>query len=188
MVVQQMRPSDLRFTHDSVSCRFSDGHTLEDTFKKLLNGDLQHYQLRPLVAMSHMGHWFVVRGNRRLYLYKKLEEIGKIDEVKVVTQNFDDRVFTKQFSSKNMGVSLRIRGNPYIESELRRCINDWRDARTRPSSSASMRIYGSSYSPTYSYSTSAYSPPPQRTVPQARSYTPPPPPPPKQDDSWCTIL
>ncbi|XP_033761092.1 uncharacterized protein LOC117342905 [Pecten maximus] len=213
MVAEQMRPSDIRFTHDSVSCRFSDGHTLEETFKDLLYDDVT---LPPLVVMHYSGYWFVVRGNRRLYLLKKLEDIGKIQQVTVIKRAFQDHLFYKQFTTKNMGISIRIRGNRFIEGTLRQCINDWRYSKTRPSSSiftgdfmdssisssssssmdnwmdsytrpssSSISMYGSGSIPRHSFSN--YSPP-SRTPP-VRSYTPlPSPPPAKKDDSWCTIL
>ncbi|XP_060084071.1 uncharacterized protein LOC132563327 isoform X2 [Ylistrum balloti] len=184
---EHMRPSELRFTHDSVSCKFSDGHTLDETFRQLLNDEVRivRGEIPPLVAMNYCGHWFVVRGNRRLYLLQKLEEIGKLQRVQVVKREFEENVFNKQFSTKNMGHSIRIRGDPFIEEKLRRCINDWRQPRIRPSSSASMHMYRSDRSSFYS--TADYSPPLRAS--SVRSYTPPPrPPSPEQNNSWCVIL
>jgi len=117
---EYIAPSELRFTHDSISCRFQDGHSLEETFQKLMDGELQlsHNELPPLVVMQYRGYWFVVRGNRRLYLYQKLEKAGYIQTVKVVKRSFDDKVFQRQFTSNNMGSYVRIRGDPSLEQKL----------------------------------------------------------------------
>ncbi|OWF40554.1 uncharacterized protein LOC110463647 [Mizuhopecten yessoensis] len=191
MGVEHMRPSELRFTHNSVSYKFTDGHTLDETFRQLLNDELRiaRGEMPPLVAMHYNGHWFVVRGNRRLYLLRKLEEVGKFQTVKVVKREFEETLFNKQFTSQNMGTSIRIRGDPFIEEKLRQCINDWQNSRTRPhsTSSASTRMYGLGGSPNFSTSNYSYSPPPRASP--VRSYTPPPRiQPAKQDDSWCVIL
>jgi len=111
-------PSELRFTHDSISYRFHDGHSLEETFQKLMDGELQLSDLPPLEVMEYRGYWFVVRGNRRLYLCQKLENAGYIQTVKVVKRSFDDKVFQRQFSSNNMGLSVKIRGDSSLEQKL----------------------------------------------------------------------
>ncbi|KAL3848439.1 hypothetical protein ACJMK2_019296 [Sinanodonta woodiana] len=125
----EMRPSQLRFTHDSISCRFKDGGTMEEMFRQLLNGEISLKKIRSLVAMEFQGYWFVVRGNRRLYVMKKLEEIGKISTVSVLKQTFDQQVFNKQFSTRNMGLSLKVRGDPYMEQKLNRLVSEWRTNR-----------------------------------------------------------
>lgn len=192
--VANMRPSELRFTHDSVSCKFTDGNTLEHTFKMMLYDELHigHGEMPPLVAMRYNNEWFVVRGNRRLYLLQKLEAVGKFTTVKVVKREFEEVLFNRQFTSQNMGRSIRIRGDPNIEFKLRQIINNWRESK-RPHSSASMDIRYGGDSPSYNYATSDYSPPRRSYVtsdysPPRRSYTPPPTKTQTSGDSWCIIL
>ncbi|VDI59737.1 Hypothetical predicted protein [Mytilus galloprovincialis] len=74
--------------------------------------------------MNFEGSWYVVRGNRRLYLYQLLERNGKLQFVKVIQQNFDNNVFKKQFTSKNNGRSIRLRGDRKMKRRLNEIIGD----------------------------------------------------------------
>ncbi|XP_063425773.1 uncharacterized protein LOC134709543 [Mytilus trossulus] len=122
--ITEMRPSELRFTHDSVSCNFQDGHSMDETLRMVLNGSIPISRIPPLVVMNYQGSWYVVRGNRRLYLYQLLERNGKLQYVKVLQQNFDNSVFKKQFTSKNNGRSIRLRGDPNMEHRLNEIIRE----------------------------------------------------------------
>lgn len=126
-----MRPSQLRYTHDSVSNTFRDGNAMETTFLSLLNGILDIDDLQCLVAMSYNQKWFVVRGNRRLYVYKKLEDIGKCSTVTVDKQRFEEILFDRQFTTKNMGLTIRVRGGRNMELILNQLANNWRDVQTK---------------------------------------------------------
>ena len=74
----QMRPSQLRFTHDSITSQFQDGHSLDETLRQVLDGAIPVSRIPPLVVMNFQGEWFVVRGNRRLYLYGLIKEDLKV--------------------------------------------------------------------------------------------------------------
>lgn len=117
-----MRPSSLRFTHDSISTSFQDGHTLEETLRMVLNGEIPVQRIPPLVVMYQYGVWYVVRGNRRLYLYQLLEKHGKLYQVPVLKKNFDPYVFSQQNTTTNGGRSVRIRGDPYMSQRLEEMI------------------------------------------------------------------
>lgn len=173
MAVARMRPSHLRFTHDSVGNTFSDGNRLEDTFRELL---YEECRVPPLVTMRYDNEWFVVRGNRRLYLLQKLEEVGKLTKVEVVIRKFDKQLFKRQFTSRNMGIVIRIRGDPLLEVRLSHLIENWRsvlnlrrrlygESRTHPVDSlSSVRYEYADYSPPRStHSVRSYTPPAQRT-------------------------
>ncbi|XP_069105229.1 uncharacterized protein [Argopecten irradians] len=135
----EMRPSQLRFTHDSVSYKFRNGVSLDETFRQILNDELDIHGIDCLAAMQYNGEWMVVRGNRRLYLYKKLEEVGKLTVVEVDKQYFQSQLFYRQFTSKNMGISLRIRGCSDIENKLNQIANEWRNHQTQSRSSRRRR-------------------------------------------------
>ncbi|VDI59739.1 Hypothetical predicted protein [Mytilus galloprovincialis] len=122
--ITEMRPSELRFTQDSVSCNFQDGHSMDETLRMVLNGSIPISRIPPLVVMNFEGSWYVVRGNRRLYLYQLLERNGKLQFVKVIQQNFDNNVFKKQFTSKNNGRSIRLRGDRKMKRRLNEIIGD----------------------------------------------------------------
>ncbi|XP_071165176.1 uncharacterized protein [Mytilus edulis] len=122
--ITEMRPSELRFTQDSVSCYFQDGHSMDETLRMVLNGSIPISRIPPLVVMNFEGSWYVVRGNRRLYLYQLLERNGKLQYVKVLQQNFDNNVFNRQHTTKNNGRSIRLRGDPNMEHRLNEIIRE----------------------------------------------------------------
>ena len=122
--VTEMRPSELRFTHDSIKGNFQDGHSMDQTLQQIIDGTIAISRMPPLVVMYYQGAWYVVRGNRRLYLYQKLESNDKLQYVKVLQKNFDANLFNKQNTSRNMGRSVRIRGDPNLEDRLDRIIGD----------------------------------------------------------------
>ncbi|XP_061186261.1 heat shock 70 kDa protein 12A-like [Saccostrea echinata] len=65
--------------------------------------------------MQNNSYWFprcfVVRGNRRLFLLQKLEELGRLKYVKVIRRSYDEAIFKRQVTTTNMGKSVRTRGS-----------------------------------------------------------------------------
>lgn len=80
---ESMRPSDIRFTHDSIQYKFTDGRTLTETFRQLLRKVTPIENIPKMEVMPNKGKWFVVRGNRRLFVYKELEKRNQIEKVQV---------------------------------------------------------------------------------------------------------
>lgn len=119
----EMQPSRLKFTHDSISVTFQDGYTLDETLLAVLNGDIAVQRIPPLVVMQYQREWYVVRGNRRLYLYQLLENHGKLYRVPVLKKNFDSFVFHKQYTSTNGGRSVRLRGDHFMKQKLDKIIS-----------------------------------------------------------------
>ncbi|XP_061186752.1 uncharacterized protein LOC133194861 [Saccostrea echinata] len=111
--VAYMRPSEIRYTHDSIQANFRDGTPLESTFHQLVYKKIQVDTLPMIEVMQYNGYWFVVRGNRRLFLLKKLEEYDQVSTVQVLRKPFDPDVFERQFTTNNMGTSVKIRGGIY---------------------------------------------------------------------------
>lgn len=87
--VVRMRPSDLRYTHDSIGSTFTNGTGLEETFEELLYDNLSIIDMPNMVAMYFNGDLYVVRGNRRLFIYQALEDAGKISRVNVKCIQFE---------------------------------------------------------------------------------------------------
>uniref|UniRef100_K1Q100 Uncharacterized protein n=1 Tax=Magallana gigas TaxID=29159 RepID=K1Q100_MAGGI len=67
-----MHPSDIRFTHDSIESYFSDGYSIPETFRQILWGKITPEDLPLIEIMKYEGQWFVIRGNRRLFLFQQL--------------------------------------------------------------------------------------------------------------------
>ncbi|XP_033760490.1 uncharacterized protein LOC117342441 [Pecten maximus] len=126
--VQRVRPSALRYTHDSISCRFSNGCGLEETFRQILYDEVSVSSLPYLEVMPYDNEWFVVRGNRRLYVLKQLESAGKISTVSVKYLSFESYHFYNQYSTENSGRSVRIRGNPSLAGEFGRIKRTWENS------------------------------------------------------------
>lgn len=103
-------PSEIRFTHDSIQSNFRDGHSIPETFRQILMKKIAVESLPLMEVMKHEGEWFVVRGNRRLFLFQELERRGFLKQVSVQTRNFNSDLFYKQYTSPNRGKSVRIRG------------------------------------------------------------------------------
>lgn len=78
--VVYMYPSEIRFTHDSIQSNFRDGRSIPDTFRQILMKNVAVESLPLMEVMKYEGEWFVVRGNRRLFLFQELEKRGYLIE------------------------------------------------------------------------------------------------------------
>lgn len=103
--VVYMYPSEIRFTHDSIQSNFRDGRSIPDTFRQILMKNIAVESLPLMEVMKYEGEWFVVRGNRRLFLFQELEKRGYLKQVRVQTRNFNPDLFNKQYTSPNRGVA-----------------------------------------------------------------------------------
>ena len=52
--------------------------------------------------------WWALTGNRRLYLYKALEEVGAISTVPVLEYSLGTRI--KRFTTDCEGAGIKVRG------------------------------------------------------------------------------
>lgn len=114
-----MYPSEIRFTHDSIQSNFRDGRSIPDTFRQILMKNIAVESLPLMEVMKYEGEWFVVRGNRRLFLFQELEKRGYLKQVRVQTRNFNPDLFNKQYTSPNRGTSVRIRSGYGQDSAVR---------------------------------------------------------------------
>lgn len=114
-----MYPSEIRFTHDSIQSNFRDGRSIPVTFRQILMKNIAVESLPLMEVMKYEGEWFVVRGNRRLFLFQELEKRGYLKQVRVQTRNFNPDLFNKQYTSPNRGTSVRIRSGYGQDSAVR---------------------------------------------------------------------
>lgn len=117
--VVYMYPSEIRFTHDSIQSNFRDGRSIPDTFRQILMKNIAVESLPLMEVMKYEGEWFVVRGNRRLFLFQELEKRGYLKQMRVQTRNFNPDLFNKQYTSPNRGTSVRIRSGYGQDSAVR---------------------------------------------------------------------
>jgi len=104
-------PSDIRFTHDTISEDFSGyGETIENTFRELITGQISVDDIPPINVMKVEDVHWAVTGNRRLYLLQKLEECGRLDNDTILVNVIHNwNLFRKNKTTTNEGVSIKIR-------------------------------------------------------------------------------
>jgi hypothetical protein len=128
-----MAPSDIRFTQDSVSEEFGrdTGKTIEETYRQLLHGDLTVNQIRPISVVYLDDKWWAISGNRRLYIFKRLEGKNIIDSVPVKIKPLNVEKFLRKRSTRNDGEDVRIRedrnhrAGDQLADRLDDIYNDW---------------------------------------------------------------
>ncbi|CAE7037556.1 unnamed protein product [Symbiodinium natans] len=121
-----IRPSNVRFSHDSISHRFSCGRLLINTLAELESGRT-HISVIPLMKVTRVGDlWFAYNGNRRLWVFKSLETKGFLRTIKVQVAN--QQIPRNRFTTDNMGVSVRVRGQPQLnlQSDTSSSSSSWK--------------------------------------------------------------
>lgn len=117
-----LRPSEIRYSQDTISHKFSNGTPLTSTFARLISGKEKVTDLPALKCVSRYGKWYSgPRGNRRLFLYKKLEEAGVITTINVLRYRND----AKDFTITGSGLTVRCE-EPSTESKINEIISQWR--------------------------------------------------------------
>ncbi|CAE7204609.1 unnamed protein product [Symbiodinium natans] len=103
----KLRPEEIFFSHDSISCRFSCGRFIEDTYQQLRDGDI-HVSIIPRMTVCEVdGEWFAFNGNRRLWVFKKLALEGILQEVQVYVT--DRSIPRRRFTTDTEGRRIEVR-------------------------------------------------------------------------------
>jgi len=142
-----MTPSDIRFTHNSISDEFGRGccRSLAETFQDLLYGDIDIDDLEQITVVYYDYAYWVVSGNRRLYIYQKLEEVGRLTTVPVTVKPINFYKFNKMKTTNNEGMSVRIRSDSHaaygdtLDEQLDRIVRKWKRQRRRRRRTSSYR-------------------------------------------------
>ena len=116
-----MSPSDIIYSQNSIAPRFQDGEHLLFTFAMLVQGKETPQSLPP-IEVRYMKSWesyIAFEGNRRLFLYKKLEEEGLIDKIPVV----EFKGWKKQTSRCSDCITLRGYDDDTMERKMNGIIN-----------------------------------------------------------------
>ena len=126
----RLAPSSIRFTQDSVSCRFGDGSDLSDTFKDLLYGTKTSDDIQDMEVVELGGIWWALTGNRRLYIYRKLEKLGRISEVSVRVRDLcEPRVIKpllRRMTTKTKGLEAVCR-QPEADTIMELIAREWKE-------------------------------------------------------------
>ena len=101
-----LRPSDIRYTQNSISNKFSDGTLIGMLLDDIVFGRCFVSGIKMIQVMCADGVWYSA-DNRRLWVFKQLELLGHcpLVMVKVVRQ-----INWAKCTSKNGGIKVSIRG------------------------------------------------------------------------------
>src|SRR6218665_1568340 len=118
-----LTPSEIRYSQDSISNKFSDGNLLTSTFAKLISGQLSVTSLPTLECVLKNGNWYAASGNRRLFLYKKLQEAKVLSSITVLQSSNSGG---RNFSTNCSGVNIHVRCRGSIENSIQEIIAQWK--------------------------------------------------------------
>lgn len=101
------KPSEIRFSQDSIKNHWKDNSCqIGETLDQLLKGEIHVDDIEKItVKIKHENLYSA--DNRRLWVFQKLEKLGKCDSIAVKFGYIDSRKFT----TTNLGTSVRIRGS-----------------------------------------------------------------------------
>lgn len=106
---RRLAPSRIFFTHDSIRNTFSDGRRVEDTLQQLRDGTIRVADIPCMQVCWQTDRLWTYTGNRRLWVFRNLEEEGVIADIEVLVVN--KKVPKMRMTTKNGGTSVRVRGS-----------------------------------------------------------------------------
>ncbi|CAC5381158.1 unnamed protein product [Mytilus coruscus] len=110
----KLRPSEIFFSQDSISNKWGEQtpcrlKLIGETLDELLTKSISLEDIPNITAVIKSGKFYTV-DNRRLWVFRKAEELGFVNAIEVnqVTQRHVRRA---KFTTNNGGISIRIRGS-----------------------------------------------------------------------------
>lgn len=107
-----MRPSEIYFSQDSIKNKFDNGQTIYSTLRMCEEDPCMIHLIPTMRVCMKNGKWYTL-DNRRLWVFRRLEEDGHITDVDVNVVS-SDRLKARKFTTTNGGVSVRIR-QPHVD-------------------------------------------------------------------------
>lgn len=99
------KPSEIRFSQDSIKSHWwKFPGQIGETLDQLLTGEVKVDEI-PKIEVEEIEGNLYSADNRRLWVFQKLEKLGKCDTIAVKFGNIESRKLT----TKNSGTSVRIR-------------------------------------------------------------------------------
>eukprot|EP00928_Gymnodinium_smaydae_P071651 TRINITY_DN55187_c0_g1_i1.p1 TRINITY_DN55187_c0_g1~~TRINITY_DN55187_c0_g1_i1.p1 ORF type:complete len:395 (+),score=54.70 TRINITY_DN55187_c0_g1_i1:22-1206(+) len=130
----RVSPSSVFFSQDSISEWFSCGRHIADTLADLVHGAIAVTSIPPLTVFSQSGKLWVRHGNRRLWIYRRLHDLGFCNEIRVsVTKTACP---ARRFTTSNGGASVQVRRWSYVDDASTKSVR-WKVVRRPDSSDAS---------------------------------------------------
>lgn len=102
------KPSEIRFSQDSIATHWKDNSSrIGVTLDQLLKDEITPDNI-PTIIVSYKNGFLYTSDNRRLWVFKKLQDFGKCESIKVQFGNIQPWKFT----TNNRGTSIFVRGDP----------------------------------------------------------------------------
>lgn len=102
------KPSEIRFSQDSIATHWKDNSSrIGVTLDQLLKDEITPDNI-PTIIVSYKNGLLYTSDNRRLWVFKKLQDFGKCESIKVQFGNIQPWKFT----TNNRGTSIFVRGDP----------------------------------------------------------------------------
>lgn len=141
-----LKPSEIRFTKNKLASKFDNGIPLLETFTQIKNGEilLEDIPLIEVVFYPEKWEWYTLN-NRRLWVLKELEKVGKCRYVKTKRIEYVENVFdypsllygsaalaesSRSFSWKGNNLQITTRRTPSRDVDV---YNDEDDRSSRSS-------------------------------------------------------
>lgn len=127
----RLHPEYIKFTQDSIKAQFMDGRELSSTLEDLLYGRKTVDDIPPIEVVEDLEDcgWWALTGNRRLYLYRKLEQLGVVETIPVIEVAIWDYGVSDRLNQRRTtfcdGRDIRLRGSQG-EWRINQIIDRWR--------------------------------------------------------------
>merc|ERR1712032_404008 len=122
-----VEPHKLRFTHDSISWKSRNGNSLDDTIKRLLDGDISPIDFPPLEVVRGMDGTMYSLSNRRLIVFRVLAHTNHALQIPVCIYDLhSERVQRRKYDDR-----LKFVASKWDRSFSTRCEGRWVNVSSR---------------------------------------------------------
>ncbi|XP_035666749.1 uncharacterized protein LOC118409672 [Branchiostoma floridae] len=126
---QWIRPSDIHFTADMIPCKFSNGSDMLETFRQLLFNEVKITDIPKIEVIYKDGSWWAYFGNRRLWILREVERLGRCAAVECIVLPKDfcsDEKWLKKLKNRDEGQSVGVEKTERFDVEYQTIIEAWR--------------------------------------------------------------
>ena len=110
MMTKRIKPSEIRYSQNNIYCN-SGPQRIGITLDELCKGKMQISDLPKITVCEKDGKWYTA-DNRRLWMFKHMQRLGKLYDIEVYEGSFDSNIRSIKFTTTNDGESVEIRGDP----------------------------------------------------------------------------
>lgn len=134
-----LKPSEVRYTHDHITAHFQDGRSIISAFIALLYArveirlggsdvpPIEVMQTSDIEARQTGRLWYVVNGNRRLYVLRRLERCGALESMQVIARKYDSLEMDKHFLTRNHGRTISITNDATLNAKFAKEVKRWKE-------------------------------------------------------------